>query len=99
MNKRSNRLRPFYVDLQKWIDAGCPDDSDVFSTNVGICANLDNWQSRHKSIEFDLSDSLYSSFRDAGLSQNYPFCNPDDYWTENHWTNKKRLAWVKEHAQ
>ena len=90
-------LKQFYIEMQAWIDAGCP-EHEAFRDYRALCSALTHWTESSS-----LVDEIISSFAAAGLSPNYPFNSSlRDFENENDhnkiYQNPARLAWIKEHA-
>lgn len=96
----SPELKQFYVEMQEWIDAGCPSEGEKFDPDYGLCYNC---------IRFggvQLQGELNLQFKDAGLSTVFPFNEDpelkDSYGDERLYgtiyENPARLAWIKKHA-
>lgn len=111
----SPELKQFYQTVQQWVEEGCSSEHPYLETSLGLCDNLIGWgfAKEYPANEIrKLSLELRSQFQYAGLDRVYPFniesCraeNYDDPWySEEHgshhcYTNLKRLAWIKEHAE
>lgn len=77
-------------DIYAWVQQGCP-EHDVFDTCYGLCHNI-----------IESTDWNYSSEEIQSLlfnGEEYPF-NIDwkDYSNELHYSNPKRIAWLKANA-
>ena len=98
-------LKLFYLDIQSWIESGCP-DSKVFSKHYGLCTNMGVWLwdlGMKDSIDY-YKDLLGDSFESAGLHYYVPFNNGND-WDYNKeynehtlYENPHRLEWIRKHA-
>lgn len=98
----SPNLRQFYRDYLAWVESG--ERSDVFTSNFGLCWNLNLWGRRRGLSTLDreeLPRELTLQFVAAGLPGDHPFNSSSlEYDAEpNKTLNPKRIAWVREHAQ
>lgn len=91
-------LKKFFVDLQKWIEAGTPDDR-VFSRYAGLCSNCEHYFKHRTSYSKELQRMFKRRKRPV-----IPFNAAMIEYTQEveHgtvWNNRKRLAFVKRHAE
>ena len=110
--KSLNQLARFYLDMQEWIDAGCPKDNPYdFWRESGICGNLTRWAGNNfRTIqEIDnLMSALKIQFVEAGLDEIYPFYTESPFdalsqyglevRTVTLYKNPTRLEWIAKHA-
>lgn len=97
----SPELKRFYVELQAWIDGGCPNNGG-FAPYYGLCSNLGQWSERRGYITSRLRYELDNQFRYAGLDKKYPWGYESYNERQIHrsmYECPHRLAWIKEHAQ
>lgn len=90
----SPELKKFFVDIQEWIDSGCPEDS-YFLPYWGLCANAADYE--HELFK-ELNELLDKEFGDI----TYPFGGRDtyqiEYSTETIYKNPERLAFILKYA-
>lgn len=105
----SDFLKQFYRDYRDWLLADAPVKNKFdFTRSSGLCANLHSYVCLH-GIMRDLSFmvEMEQQFADAGLRDLIPFNRTKEgdvsYRNESEEStchlNKKRIAWVEEHAK
>lgn len=107
-----NLLDSFYIEIQSWIDAGCPKTHAIFC-NYGICANLNCWlRVKYPKLSGQpkilCRDQLMYDFEKASLNELVPFNRSIDnldlpeysqeVMEDTIFKNPHRLAWIKKHA-
>ena len=106
MTVQSAVMKSFYINMQTWIDAGCP-EHPVFKKDKALCLNLYNYTTElgaNQHMRHTITGELIAQFRAAKLNDGFPFNNPVfTYISEqdrgDFYQNKNRLAWVKSHAE
>lgn len=92
------QLRQFCIELNAWIEAGCPDHK-VFHRNDGICWNFAQWIGTKIGEYIIPSSTPITKY----FGKTYPFGTQDDFETEQAnltlYQNPARLAWIKEHMK
>lgn len=94
-------LQSFYLSYDAWVKRGAP-DSDIFSRDCGLCANLYDWCNVNHLSGYmdDLLDMLHDDFEKAGLDKRLPFNQTSPYSREMFkkacHENKERLQWVQD---
>lgn len=100
----SPELKSFYVAMQEWIDAGCPEGNQYrFILQVGLCTNLINFTLvTEEGYKEDTLEEMRQQFHEAGLDRDLPFNENISYLFERDkgimYKNPQRLAWIKQHA-
>ncbi|EKD3236796.1 hypothetical protein ORC68_000253 [Escherichia coli] len=95
----SEELKEFYQTYHNWLLAGAP-DNNPFWHDKGLCSCLYLWSGGYD----DLNYEMQMQFREAGLSEEYPFDDGDwfkyDFAQRNGLLhlNAARIKWVKDHA-
>jgi len=102
MATTEERLGRFYIELQAWIDGGCP-DYEPFVVTQPICDNLLDWIRQRDGTD-EVHGLIYEQFVEAGLRPYNPFDPNHDAFMDamekgTLYANPARLAWIKEHAE
>ena len=102
----SPELKQFYVEMQEWIDEGCPPHR-AFYRGYGLCTNLVEWMPQSISgWDSGLLEEQHELFVKMGLDRNTPFNFGEvhlyhsevDYLPENfanRYLNPLRLFWIE----
>ena len=98
-------LKTFFINLQAWIDNGCP-DHESFTKSYGICTNLCGYMSSYPgNILSDEDMVTVDTYLDEVVFEGepIPFCATSQaYSTESLnktlYSNKERLAFIKQQA-
>lgn len=103
----SPELKQFYVEIQQWIDAGCPANG-TFNHRFGLCTNVDLYAQDYRIIKIaseqrNLFIAAFDDYSFPFYEKNEAGTHGDEYFIEKSndalYKNPQRLAWIKQHAE
>ena len=97
----SPELKKFFVDIQHWIDSGCPEDNKYFYKYYGLGANLTRYEKLF-GLHEEISDELDSLLGEEYGNYIYPFGGHSTLCSEagnnTVYKNPERLAFIRKYA-
>lgn len=93
------QLKQFCIELNAWIEEGCPLGNDIFHRDDGICWSFIRWMYFRCKKDLRMDECAARLFN----GNRFPFGDSERFRREQIYhtlyQNPARLAWIKEHMK